>query len=62
MDINSTALFGQQQALSQLSLQQSLLKQNAKQDQKTATILAQAVEAASSSGNATRGVNLDISV
>lgn len=62
MDINSTALFGQKQALGQLNLQQSLLKQNAKQQQQTAVILAQAVEAASSSGNATRGVNLDISV
>jgi hypothetical protein len=62
MDINTTALFGQQQAMSQLQVGQAMLKNNAKAEQKTATILAQAIEAAGSAGNAVRGQNLDISV
>lgn len=62
MDVNTLSTFGHQQALGQLNLQQSMLKQNAKSEQQTATILANAIEGAQSSGNATRGVNLDITV
>ncbi|MCB1538136.1 MAG: hypothetical protein H6865_06445 [Rhodospirillales bacterium] len=61
MDITNTSLLAQQQSLSHLSLGQSMLKQNARQERQTATILADAVESAANSGSM-RGTNLDISV
>lgn len=61
MDIAATALFAQQQAASQLQAGVTMMKSAAKSEQKTAAILAQAVEgAAANSGS--RGTKLDISV
>lgn len=62
MDINTTSLFAQQQGLSQLQANASMLKNAAKSEQKTAAILAEAIEGASASGSSTRGTQLDITV
>lgn len=61
MDIAATSLFVQQQAYGQLQTGNAMIKQAAKQEQQTAAILAQAVEAASNPGS-TRGTQLDITV
>ncbi len=61
MDIAATSILATQQSLSQIQLTTSLIKKNAQAEQKTAAILAQAVDSAASAGS-TRGRNLDISV
>lgn len=57
----ASAIYAQQQALGHLQVGMAMTKNAAKAEQQTATILANAIEA-TSSGNGTRGTQLDITV
>jgi len=61
MDINATSILSYQLAQNQQNVGLAMLKQSAKQDQSTATILENAVEAAGAA-DGSRGSQLDITV
>ena len=61
MDINASSILAYKLAAGQQQMSMAMLKQSAKADQQTATILANAIEATGSS-DGSRGTQLDVTV